>query len=214
MPGDVLVSIQDVPIDSTQVLQDTIAANLGVETEMVVERGGEILSFEVVPRTDPPPGQGPVGFSYTHPRISIPPGESLSMGARMTYLQIEELVLLPSRVIGGEVAPEDARLVGFPTMGRMFTIAREAEAESGMPAGTNTFAFFAYISMSLGVVNLMPIPSVDGGRILFALPEIIFRRRIPTNVENVINAVSFLLLILLLIYVNVQDIVNPVELTP
>lgn len=214
MPGDVIVSVAGVPVESAEILQDTIADNIGLPMEMVVDRDGELLTFEVEPRTDPPPGQGPVGFSYTHPRIPTPAGQSVTMGAQMTFMQIEELVLLPSRVIGGEVAAEDARLVGFPTMGRMFSMAREAEAESGMPAGTNTFAFFAYISISLGVINLMPIPAVDGGRILFALPEIIFRRRIPTNVENVVNAVSFLLLLLLLIYVNVQDIVNPVDLAP
>jgi regulator of sigma E protease len=83
-----------------------------------------------------------------------------------------------------------------------------------MPVSTNTFAFFAYISISLGVLNLFPIPAVDGGRILFALPEILFRRRIPAKFENVVNGVSFLLLLVLLIYVNVQDIVNPVNLSP
>ncbi len=214
MPGDVLLEVGGVAIDSSATLQDAIAENIGLEMEMIVSRDGETLAFNVVPRETPPDGQGPVGFSFTNPRLPISTPESLSLGSQMTFFQIREIVLLPSRVIGGEVNPEDARLVGFTTMGRMFSIAREAEVDSGYPAGTNTFAFFAYISISLGVLNLFPIPAVDGGRILFALPEIIFRRRIPTKFENVVNAVSFLLLLLLLIYVNVQDIVNPVDLTP
>ena len=214
MPGDELVSVADIPIDSSEVLHEAIQANLGEGTTIVVLRDGETVSIEVVPRIDPPPGEGAVGFTFSHPREPIPLGRSFYLGGQMTYFQIRELILLPSRLLGGEIAPEDARLVGFTTMGRMFSMARESEAESGMPAGTNTFAFFAYISLSLGILNLFPIPAVDGGRILFALPEILIKRRIPPRFENVVNAVSFILLLLLLIYVNVQDIVNPVDLTP
>lgn len=214
LPDDVLVSVAGVPIDSSEVLQATIQENLGVPVEIIVLRDGVEIPLTVTPRAEPPPGEGPVGFSYTNPRVSIPLWQSGWMGAQMTYFQIRELVLLPSRVLGGEVAPEEARLVGFTTMGRMFSMAREAEAESGMPAGTNSMALIAYISISLGILNLVPIPAVDGGRILFTLPEILFKKRIPAQFENIVNGVSFLLLLLLLIYVNVQDVINPVNLNP
>ncbi len=214
MPGDELVSVAGVPIDSSEILHETIQANLGEPTEIVILRDGETITVEVVPRSEPPPGDGAVGFTFSHPREQIPLTQSVFLGAQTTYFQIRELVLLPSRLLGGEIAPEEARLVGFTTMGRMFSLARESEAESGMPAGTNTFAFFAYISLSLGILNLFPIPAVDGGRILFVLPEILFKRRIPPRFENTVNAISFVLLLLLLIYVNVQDIINPVDLTP
>jgi len=72
--------------------------------------------------------------------------------------------------------------------------------------------FFMAISISLGVINLLPIPALDGGRILLTLPEILIRRRIPANFENVVHMVGFVLLILLLIYINVQDFVNPIQL--
>lgn len=214
MPGDELVAIGGTPIDSSEALHSAVQSSIDLETEVVVLRGGETLSFTVVPRSDPPPGDGAIGFTFSHPRQPIPFFQSLSFGWQSTYMQIKELILLPSQVIGGQVAAEDARLVGFTTMGRIFSAAREAEVDSGMPPGTNTFAFLAYISISLGILNLAPIPAVDGGRILFALPEILFRRRIPAKFENIVNAVSFLLLLLLLLYVNIQDIINPVDLAP
>jgi regulator of sigma E protease len=68
------------------------------------------------------------------------------------------------------------------------------------------------ISMSLGIFNLFPIPALDGGRILFTLPEIILRRRIPARYENAIHFVGFAMLLLLLIYINLQDFLNPVQL--
>lgn len=69
------------------------------------------------------------------------------------------------------------------------------------------------LSISLGVMNLLPIPALDGGRILFTLPEIIFRRRIPPRLENVINGVAFLLLIGLMLFVNLLDFINPANIT-
>jgi regulator of sigma E protease len=73
-------------------------------------------------------------------------------------------------------------------------------------------AFFATITISLGILNLLPIPALDGGRILFTLPEIVIGRRIPPQYENMINLVSFALLLMLLLYINLQDFINPIAL--
>jgi regulator of sigma E protease len=72
--------------------------------------------------------------------------------------------------------------------------------------------FFAIISISLGVMNLLPIPALDGGRIMLTLPEIIIRRRIPSQYENAIHLIGFAALLFLLIYINIQDFINPIEL--
>ncbi len=69
----------------------------------------------------------------------------------------------------------------------------------------------AMLSITLGVFNLFPIPALDGGRILFTLPEILFRRRIPARFENAVNSVAFLVLIGLMVVVNVMDFVNPIS---
>jgi regulator of sigma E protease len=68
------------------------------------------------------------------------------------------------------------------------------------------------ISMSLGFMNLLHIPALDGGRILLTLPEILFRKRVPAQLENAIHLIGFALLLLLLIYINVQDFINPIKL--
>ena len=94
----------------------------------------------------------------------------------------------------------------------IYTEVRQADASpaTNIPSGTNTLAFFASISVSLAILNLLPIPALDGGRILFTLPEIIFGKRIPASDENMINGVGFALLLLLVLYVNIQDFINPV----
>jgi hypothetical protein len=52
-------------------------------------------------------------------------------------------------------------------------------------------SIIANISLALGITNLLPIPALDGGRILFTLPELLFKKRIPQKWENAVNTVSF-----------------------
>ena len=66
----------------------------------------------------------------------------------------------------------------------------------------------AFLSMNVGVINLLPFPAFDGGRVLFLIIEKITKKAIPTKVENAINNVGFLLLILLMIYVTFNDILR------
>jgi regulator of sigma E protease len=90
--------------------------------------------------------------------------------------------------------------------------AREQELIPGTSRSVNVLAFVVSVTVSLGILNLLPIPALDGGRILFIIPEIILQKRVSQRVKNISNAVGFLALILLLIYINVLDFVSPVQL--
>ncbi len=211
--GDILTVLNDTAITSPDILRDMVALNLGKETLVTYSRGGEVFQTSLVPRAEPPPGQGAMGIEYSHPTVKVGAVKAVQMGSLALYDQVMQILTLPSRLIEGSVAPEEARLVGYKGMYDIYQNFREADevaaVEAEPTAGLNTIYFFASISISLGLLNLFPIPALDGGRIVFALPEIIFRKRIPPNAENIINFVSFALLILLMLYINIQDFVNP-----
>jgi len=76
-----------------------------------------------------------------------------------------------------------------------------------------TLELIASLSISLGIFNLFPFPALDGGRIIFVLPELIFRRRVSPQVENLIHGMGMAFLLLLMIYINVMDFINPVNVT-
>ncbi len=211
LPGDLILEIDGVAIDSANRLRQSVADHTGQEVLVLYERDGATVETILVPRADPPPGEGAMGILYNHPRVPVTLGSALGMGAAAVYDQVYQLLTLPSRIMAGSVAAEDARLVGFKGMYDLYQEVRDIEVGPEIPAAVNTLAFFASISISLGLLNLMPIPALDGGRILFTLPEIILRRRIPPNYENAINLVSFAMLILLMIYINIQDFVNPAD---
>lgn len=69
-------------------------------------------------------------------------------------------------------------------------------------------SFTAFLSVNIGVLNLLPIPALDGGRILFISYESITRRKIPRNFENIVNNVFFILLMVFFVYVMINDVLR------
>lgn len=209
--GDIVLQVDDEPINSSEELHDEIYANLGESIEITYLRDGQTSIVTLVPR-DPPPADGAIGISMGNPRIPIGLAEAFTVSGQAVWEQARGLVQLPARLLTGQANAEEGRLIGLFGMYGIFTQVREADIapENTLPPGINTLSFFASISISLGILNLLPVPALDGGRILFALPEIIFRRRIPQAYENAVNLVGFVLLMLLIVYINIQDFINPV----
>lgn len=81
----------------------------------------------------------------------------------------------------------------------------DSQAHQGMEA---LLYLVAYLSINVGIINLLPFPAFDGGRILFLFIEKIFRKPVSKNVENTIHSIGFMLIIALLIYVTFNDIIK------
>ncbi len=213
-PNDIITRFNDVVVDSGDALNNAVQASLGVESVVELERGGENLTVTLVPRANPPEGEGAIGIQRSYATLPVSFFEGMAWGTSAVWDYAQLLLTIPGRLINGTMNPEDARLVGYKGMYDMHQMVKDTPLPQGVAPWVNSLSFFATISISLGLLNLFPIPAVDGGRILFTLPELIFRRRIPLQYENAINAVSFMLLLALLIYINIQDVVNPAFVYP
>ena len=210
--GDLLLQIDGVEADSTTAVHNAIYERLGTEIEIQYQRNGEILQTEMVPRVDPPEGEGAIGIVMGHPVDQVSIIEAIPLGAYSTYQHSLALITLPAQVAKGVISPEEARPVGYKGMYDLYQDVQDEELIPGAPQSLNTIWFFTTITISLGILNLLPIPALDGGRILFALPEILFRKKIPIEVQNLVNFISFTILILLFFYINYLDFVNPVQI--
>ncbi len=200
--GDYFVSVNGQEIDNAGTLTQIVAQNLGKPIDLVVRRGDELVAVSLVPRTEEqynPAVEGPmgVGIQTDFGRISLL--QAVDQGASAAYDYVYTVMLIPVRMFQGTASPGEGRLVGYRGMYEIYT-------------RVQSIWFFGIISISLGVMNLLPIPALDGGRILLTMPEIIVRRRIPAHYENAIHLVGFIALLLLLLYINIQDFVNPIEL--
>jgi regulator of sigma E protease len=210
--NDLLISIDDVEVVDILSVHNAIYDRLGTEIEVTLQRDGNEMAVAMVPRINPPEGEGAIGIVMGYPIKKVSFLEAIPYGVISTYQHSIALITLPAQVVKGVITPAEARPVGYKGMYDLYQDVQEQELVPGAPQSLNTIWFFTTITISLGILNLLPIPALDGGRILFALPEILFRRKIPIQVQNTVNFISFTLLILLFFYINYLDFVNPVQI--
>ena len=176
----------------------------GRETEFLVKRGEEgFVTVVVEPRWAPPAGQGPTGiriaaqYPFTDV-IALPPWEAAGSGLRAT---VDAMVLFRNEVIGwvkGSGGPALAGPVGIAqTTG-------EVAREGGI---SPLFSLAAVLSINLGVLNLLPLPMLDGGRLSFLLLEIVRRgRRVAPEREALVHLAGFVVFIGLAVVITFADI--------
>ncbi len=221
---DILLAINGQNVTEVTPAIALIKANLDQPVELLIERNGEQITLTATPLSTRKASEGALGVSLGNPTRPATFIESVSGGFLITAVQAATIVYLPIALIQGAIAPADARFIGFKGIFDMFDVAVEEDVSSrqevaAAPAGASapqptnwTLNLIGILSISLGVMNLLPIPALDGGRILFTLPEILFRKRIPAQWENTVNGIAMLLLISLMLFVNIMDFVNPAKI--
>lgn len=215
LEGDLITYLNETTIDSSTILRENIYANLGKEIDLTLVRDDQRIETSLTPRTldQIPKNEGSIGIIMGNPSTPINVIQALPQGVIATANHSYLLVTLPAQIIKGAIEPSDARLVGYKGMYDIYQDRRVAEQPiPDTDINLNVIGFFTTITISLGILNLFPIPALDGGRILFILPELIFRKRIPPHLENWINVISFMALIAIFLYINVLDFTNPVQL--
>ena len=207
---DIILWVDEVEIKGFRDLQAAIGERVGVQTEIKVLRGDTLLTLEAIPRVNPPASEGPLGITLSNPTRPVGWPEAIALGARSTGLQFSEMIHLPSRLLQGEVAPEDARLSGLKGMYDMLVWAGQIDRDSQRPF--LTLNLIGVISAGLALANLLPIPALDGGRLMFVAVEAVFGRRLPPRHEGLAHTLGFMFLLAVIIYVNLQDFINPINL--
>jgi regulator of sigma E protease len=226
-PNDILLAVNGASVSTLDAAQKLIRAGIDTPLELTLERAGQQIKISATPLSSRPVEQGALGVGLSYPRRSATLQEVVTGGFYYTGIQAAGILYLPVGLVQGAIAPGEARLIGLKGIYDIFSQAVQRDVQTRQPAAlepapsgqaplapatepTNyILSLIASLSVSLAVFNLLPIPALDGGRILFTLPEIIFRRRIPYKLENVINGVAMLLLIALMVFINAMDFINP-----
>jgi len=223
--GDILMASGDQAFVNSGVLETVINASMDIPTSFVVLRDGQELELSITPLMNEQAGRPMIGIGFCEgcefQSITTLP-QIMEYSARITGVQIYTLATLPVRLIQGTIPAEQGRLVG---MKGIFDIMEQSVSSDVEVARTNTVAsgpanpfnqpvqtlfILASLSISLGIFNLFPFPALDGGRIVFVLPELLFRRRVPHQFENMVHGIGMMLLLAVMIYVNVKDFIDPV----
>ena len=208
-PGDVVRSVDGKDVATIPEFQREIQSHLGQSMQLVVERGGQAVTIVVTPRVEAPEGQGALGVQLVRRAVPIPhnPIQSVGFGLRRTIDFILVTLAAPAMVISGQLSPELARPIGLPGMTQVAAQAASAVIETGwwFPILLITGGF----SAGLAVVNMLPLPALDGGRALFVVIEAIRGRRIRPEREALIHLVGMAVLLSLMVIVSFNDLLTP-----
>ncbi len=213
-PGDLILKLGDDPINSTEAMVNATKKHLGQEVTLTYLREGVEHTGLVTPRQNPPEGQGAIGFVMSHPEMQLTFGQSIGMAFRTFWDQVKTTVSLPYNYIKGAIAPEEARVIGLKGIYDLFSNAAEIDQTNAEVSHEvlpiTRLSLVSMLTIAIGITNLLPIPALDGGQIMFLLIEAVTRKRIPPRVANAVNSAFFVLLILLFAFINIRDFVNPI----
>ncbi|MFZ2975045.1 MAG: RIP metalloprotease RseP [Candidatus Moraniibacteriota bacterium] len=198
---------ESVKLSSVEDVQNYIKNNAGKELKLGIMRGDEALVIKLTPRVSAPEGQGLLGVNLAQTAIikyGVP--KALWEGLKTTGNLIVAILIalggiLKSLFMGNGVGADVAGPVGIAVLTKQVT---------GLGL-VYILQFAALLSINLGIINILPIPALDGGRILFVLIEKMKGSPVSQKLEQTFHSVGFLLLILLLILVTFKDVMKFVK---
>ncbi|MEZ4611555.1 MAG: site-2 protease family protein [Caldilineaceae bacterium] len=173
---------------------------------MQLLRDNAWVTVNITPRVDPPPGEGSLGVQIgpNTTLATLPIFSALWRGVLSTGEYILLVLQLPFALLMGTLSPADAQLSGPVGIAQMVGGAIDATRDTGL--WFPILRLSAVLSAALAITNLLPLPALDGGRLLFILIETLRGRRINPEREGLVHMVGFVLLLGLLAIVTVQDL--------
>lgn len=198
--GDVLLSVNGTEIVDTNTVLSAIAASEGEAVTLHVGRGGEELDVTIAPFFDEEVSRYRVGFSFAQERMKAPLLESLEFSV---LYNIESVRLIGQTLKNLFFKGEGAADVTGP-VGTVYVI-QEVTRSGGIDI---YLELLALISVNLGVMNLLPIPGLDGSRLLFQLVEAVRGKPVKRELEGAIHGAGFILLMGLMVLLTYKDIMQ------
>ena len=198
-PGDEIIDFSKVD-DFIKFVDE----NRGKEIVLKIERQGEVKEFKTVPRVNPPSGEGALGIALME--SGLPKKNLLASvweGLKTSIGIIQEVFkaifnLIAKAFVGKANLEQIAGPVGIVKI----------TAQAGSLGFIYLLQLLALISLNLVVINILPFPALDGGRLLFLLIEKIKGSPLPLKFEKYANAVGMAFLLLLMLVITIKDIMR------
>ncbi len=204
-PGDMFLRINGKPVHNTGDLHRYIYLNLGKEVNLLIKHSDSTTEeIQVIPRWRPPEGQGATGImvNTSYPvmvRQYQPFWRAIPLGVSQC---VQTLVLFKNAILGlftGATPLEVAGPVGIA----------QITGEVAKAGFSPLLEFAAFLSINLAIINILPLPALDGGRIVFVLLEWVRRgRRVSPKTEGLIHFIGFAMLMGLMLVITYRDIIR------
>lgn len=198
---DRIVRLEDIATPTIEEVQ--VKSRAGQPLTLEIERQGMHQTLTITPRIDPPADEGPLGVSLVSTGLKQAPWwQAPWIGVKNTGLMLYTIVSQFSHIISNLI--------------RSGTVPTEVTGPIGIAVYTNevtklgasyVLEFGALISLNLALINILPFPALDGGRILFVIIEKLRGgRRLPEKAEQLTHTIGFAFLILLMLLITFRDL--------
>lgn len=212
--GDILVSIarnsQNNPylIKKTQDVVDLTNKYGGIKIDLLIRRDNKEINILATPRKNPPVGQGGLGLNVQqvfaekkYPWYSAP-FFGLIESLKISQFMVSEILKIIVKLVSfKKVAVDVAGPVGIAQI-------TSKAVGTGLSA---VLQLLGILSFNLAIINILPFPALDGGRLVFVIYEWISKKKVNATFERRVNFVGFALLITLIIVVTVNDIIRIIK---
>lgn len=196
--GDLVTEVEGSPITSWQEFAKVVQEHPEEELSFVVERNGESVPLQMTPVLMEEAGKefGQVGVYYTSPTEKNPL-KAIGYGAEQTWSWMTKILELLGMLVTGQFTIDAlSGPVGI----------YQATGEVAQHGIINLMHWGAILSINLGIMNLLPLPALDGGRLLFFLIEAIRGKPVDKQKEGMVHFVGIVLLMVLMVVVTWNDI--------
>lgn len=196
MANDRIISINGAKIDNWNQIGSDFKDKEGQSVKLVIERDGVEKNIQVFPRYDEGSKKAVIGIMGSGVLIKPTLAESFKTGVQTVGFVITSMYHALADMITGNVDTEIAGPVGIAQMTSQY-------AKQGLQSLIN---FTVLLSINLGIINLLPIPALDGGHIIMLMIEAVRRKPLPASFLRKIQTVGVVLLLSLMVFATTKDI--------
>ncbi len=214
--GDILLGAGEVAFTHVGDVVDYVNERKGEEITLDIQRGEETLAVSLVPRLNPPPGQGSIGVGLNYDTdaevVYYDAPQAVVKGVQDTATYVGLTFYIPYAILSQDIPAEAARPTG--PVGISTQVVAASEASLTMETWYPVLSITAILSAALAVTNLLPLPALDGGRIFFIIIEAIRGKRVPPEREGAIHLIGLAMLMTLMIVITFYDVQDPIPAIP
>lgn len=209
--GDQVVGVNGSKVDTANQLIDYTKEHAGEKIVLDLEDSqGNVRKVEVTPRVNPPEGQGPLGIQLGTVSIAQLNYQSnfqkITAGPVHAYNLTTYSLSILGRFISAAIETRDLEPVSQTVSGPVGLTNMTSAILSTKSPFIPYLNFVALLSLNLAIINILPFPALDGGRLVFLLVEAAIGKRVKPEVEKWVHTVGMILLITLIILITFSDI--------
>lgn len=205
--GDIVVTAGGARVSTAEDLRARVYRSLGRPLDLAIQRREEVVRMTLTPRLDRADEIRPAGFLSTGELVRYPFGASARRAAEQVGEVLRILLDTPRLTLAGQAGGHGVRLLGLVGMKSVSDRALDNALAWGEAFPLLQVA--ASLSIALGAINLLPVPALDGGRLMLLSPELIIGRRVDSSFERRLNAAGLVFLLAGMAILAVRDLMNP-----